>query len=220
MKCESCGADVPAGAAQCDYCGSAAAQPVASPRSSARPEVFAAIKRSPAYLRRNSPERLAALPKVGALEMAVPAVFLGVFILVSLVITLGMLSVGGLVWHVAGAIGVIPMCMVVVPLGFIVIGALSLSAWSSERATSSTAPILARPAIVTGKRTQVSGGGHHHDHHHSSVSTSYFITFEMEDGSRVEYATLRPALFGEVAESDSGVLFSRLDTAVAFDRVA
>ncbi len=218
MKCESCGADVPAGAAQCDYCGSAvawsAAQPAAAPRSSSRPEVFEAIKRSQAYLRRTAPERLAALPKVGTLEMAIPAVFLGVFILVSLVIMIGMLSVGGLVGH-AGGPGIIPMCMAVVPLGFIVIGALSLVSVVKRAGNFSAAPVLARPAIVAGKRTQVSGGGHD-----SSASTSYYLTFEMEDGSRVEYAVMKPALFSEVAESDAGVLFSRLDTAVAFDRVA
>jgi hypothetical protein len=214
MKCESCGAEVPAGVAVCDYCGSAAVHPVASPRSSARPDVFAAIKRSPAYLRRNSPERVAALPKVGALEMAIPAVGIGLFILVSLVILIGMLSVGGIAGAMTG-FGFIPMLMAIVPLGFVVFGVLSL-VYVLKRATDfSAAPVMARAAIAVGKRTSVPGS-----RKDSLAGASHFITFEFEDGSRVECPVIKPALFGEVTESDSGVLFSRLDTAVAFDRVA
>ncbi|PQO39402.1 hypothetical protein C5Y96_02110 [Blastopirellula marina] len=109
---------------------------------------------------------------------------------------------------------IIPFCMGIVPLGMFVMGVFMAIRMFQNFQTMRDGKVDAIAAIVTGKRTQVSGGGEN-----SSASTSYFVTFEFEDGQRREFPVLDGSLYGRVSEDDAGVLFSRDKFAVDFDRV-
>lgn len=69
-------------------------------------------------------------------------------------------------------------------------------------------PKLTVEATVVAKRTHVSHNSHHHGTdtmHHSSSSTSYFVTFEVESGDRMEFA-IKGSEFGVLVEGDEGKL--------------
>lgn len=81
---------------------------------------------------------------------------------------------------------------------------------------NATAPVLQVWARVVGKRTQVSGhtnvtmhghagGMHPHPVHQGSTHTSYYITFETDDGQRLEL-TAGGRQYGLLAEGDTGIL--------------
>ncbi|MEW9121329.1 MAG: DUF2500 domain-containing protein [Thermotaleaceae bacterium] len=67
-------------------------------------------------------------------------------------------------------------------------------------------PILSVPATVVAKRGHTSHSSHHHESnmHHSS-STSYYATFEVESGDRMEFH-LSSKEYGMLAEGDLGKL--------------
>lgn len=82
-------------------------------------------------------------------------------------------------------------------------------------------PRLSVPARVAAKRTNVS---HHHHHHagagngvHMSTSTSYYATFEVESGDRMEFH-LSGQEYGLLAEGDTGVLSFQGTRYLSFDR--
>ncbi|NLE37166.1 MAG: DUF2500 domain-containing protein [Pirellulaceae bacterium] len=104
--------------------------------------------------------------------------------------------------------------MSVVPVGFVVLGVVMLAKAIRKARQYGEAPLEAHPALIVAKRTEVSGGSGD-----SSASTSYYLTAEFEDGRRAEFLPARPELFGRVAEGDAGVLFTRTDVALDFDRV-
>lgn len=68
-------------------------------------------------------------------------------------------------------------------------------------------PIIPVEAKIVTKRYNVSHRNHHHSnnmHHHSS-STSYYVTFEMSNGERMELMV--PSYeFGMMVEGDNGTL--------------
>ncbi|WP_442600644.1 DUF2500 domain-containing protein [Paenibacillus sp. KN14-4R] len=66
--------------------------------------------------------------------------------------------------------------------------------------SNNAAELLTRPCKVVDKRTKVSGGSGE-----SSASTDYFITFEFEDGSRVELP-IRTNQYGMIVVGDHGEL--------------
>ena len=218
MKCTSCGADISVGGARCDYCGSA----VETAAEPSRREIFEKIKTSPHYEHRNAPQRLASLPQfpagAKALAMAVPIVFIAI----SGIMAIGMLVMAGVVGMGIGLAGggslagvsVIPLLMALVPVGFVAIGVFMLVSFRKKFRQFDRAPVLARPAIVVGKRTAVSGGSGN-----SSASTRYFLTAEFEDGNRGEFQTMTPELYGRAAEEDAGVLYTRATMALDLDRV-
>lgn len=81
-------------------------------------------------------------------------------------------------------------------------------------------PRLSVHARVTAKRTSVS----HHHHHassgngfHMSASTSYYATFEVESGDRIELQ-LSGREYGQLAEGDAGVLSFQGTRYLSFDR--
>ena len=199
MKCSSCGAEIPQDTRVCEFCGSAVDLPVQAVLAPGHADVFARVLKSPEYRQRNSAERLAALPKLGALALAIPVVFLGIFIAAS-----AFMSVMFVAMFPLGA---------VVPVGFVALGVLMLIKTVGKAKEVAQADVLARAAIVAAKRTAVSGGSGD-----SSASTSYFATFEFEDGRRSEY-TVQSDLYSQLSERDAGVLFTRSDWAQAFDRV-
>ena len=68
-------------------------------------------------------------------------------------------------------------------------------------------PKLSVPAKVVSRRTTVS---HHHHHqgngmHHTHTTTSYYATFQVESGDRIEFL-VSGTEYGMLAEGDSGEL--------------
>lgn len=75
-------------------------------------------------------------------------------------------------------------------------------------------PLLTRRARVVGRRQSVSSSGideHHHTH------TSYYVTFEFEDGSREEFS-VRGDQYALLIEGDVGTLRSQGTWFKGFDR--
>ena len=92
---------------------------------------------------------------------------------------------------------------IIVGIGFvIVIGILIISAAKGLNTwtTNNNSPILTVPAAIVAKRTEVSGGGHD-----TSASTSYYATFELENGERVELR-VSGKVYGSFVEGDNGTL--------------
>ena len=79
---------------------------------------------------------------------------------------------------------------------FIFVIVKGISQWTSNN----NSPRLTVPAEVVTKRTHTSGGMND-----TAASTSYFVTFEVESGDRIELA-LNGSQFGMLAEGDRGIL--------------
>jgi hypothetical protein len=77
---------------------------------------------------------------------------------------------------------------------FLFILVKGISTWMSNNA----AEVRTDVCRVVAKRTRVSGGAGD-----SSASTSYYITFEFEDGQRMELS-VRGSEYGMIAEGDTG----------------
>ena len=86
--------------------------------------------------------------------------------------------------------------------------------WSSNNKE----PVLTVVAEIVAKRGHTSGGGHSHNNVHSSASTSYYATFEVESGDRMEFHI--PAKeFGMLAEGDIGKLTFQGTRYHGFERI-
>ncbi|MCZ7667005.1 MAG: DUF2500 family protein [Chloroflexi bacterium] len=97
-----------------------------------------------------------------------------------------------------GGIALVPAFMALMPAGFVVLGVVMFRNIARCSPTFAT-PTESHPALIVGKRTQVSGGGRN-----SSASTSYFFTAQFEDGRREELALMTPDLYSRVSEGDAG----------------
>ena len=78
-------------------------------------------------------------------------------------------------------------------------------------------PRLTVPATVVAKRTNVS---HHHrgtDHHHHS-STSYYVTFQVDSGDRMELH-MTGQEYGMLVEGDKGYLTFQGTRYLGFERI-
>ena len=78
--------------------------------------------------------------------------------------------------------------------------------WSQNNA----APVLSVQATLVAKRTNVSQMHHHstdslHDMGHSMASTTYYATFQVESGDRMEFC-IQDTEYGMLVEGDSGKL--------------
>lgn len=84
--------------------------------------------------------------------------------------------------------------------------------WSKNNAS----PRLTVDATVVAKRTNVSRH-HHAGDHHTSTSTTYYVTFQVESGDRME---LRMAgnEYGLLIEGDKGKLTFQGTRFLSFDR--
>ena len=81
-------------------------------------------------------------------------------------------------------------------------------------------PRLTVPATVVAKRTNVSH--HHHNHggagmHHTTHSTTYYVTFQVESGDRMELH-LAGHEFGLLVEGDHGNLTFQGTRYLGFER--
>ena len=76
-----------------------------------------------------------------------------------------------------------------------------LSQWNKNN----HAPRLTVPVTVVSKRTNVSHHHHAGERHMSSTNTSYYVTFQVESGDRMELH-LSGSQFGLIVEGDKGLL--------------
>lgn len=111
---------------------------------------------------------------------------------------------------------------IVVTLGFVfVIGMFLVHAvrGAKQWKRNNESPVLTVDARVAAKRMDV----HHFHHagadniHHMSSSTTYYATFEVESGDRLELK-IRAAEYGMLAENDTGKLIFQGTRYLGFTR--
>ena len=101
---------------------------------------------------------------------------------------------------------------------FIVIAVKGISQWNKNNHS----PRLTVPATVVAKRTNVSHH-HHHNHggtgmHHTTHSTTYYVTFQVESGDRMELHVAGHE-FGMLIEGDRGNLTFQGTRYLGFERL-
>ena len=99
---------------------------------------------------------------------------------------------------------------------FIVIAVKGIQEWNKNNHS----PRLTVPATVVAKRTNVSH--HHHNHggsgmHHTTHSTTYYVTFQVESGDRMELHVAGHE-FGLLIEGDRGNLLFQGTRYLGFER--
>lgn len=99
---------------------------------------------------------------------------------------------------------------------FIVIAVKGIGEWNKNNHS----PRLTVPATVVAKRTNVSH--HHHNHggtgmHHTTHSTTYYVTFQVESGDRMELHVAGHE-FGMLIEGDRGDLTFQGTRYLGFER--
>jgi hypothetical protein len=96
----------------------------------------------------------------------------------------------------------ITLIFILVIGGFIFATVSGAKTWSHNNAQ----PVLTVWAKVVTKRTNVSSHMHNNnDMQHHSSSTSYYVTFEVESGDRMEFGVTGDE-FGVLVEGDAGKL--------------
>lgn len=82
-------------------------------------------------------------------------------------------------------------------------------------------PILSVAAVLVAKRTRVNHQTHNTGQDnmpmHQSTSTTYYATFEVESGDRMEFA-LKSNEYGMLAEGDAGILTFQGTRYIEFER--
>ena len=100
---------------------------------------------------------------------------------------------------------------------FIVIAVKGISQWNKNNHS----PRLTVPASIVAKRTNVSRHHHHNHHgtgmHHTSTSTTYYVTFQVESGDRMELHVAGHE-FGMLIEGDRGMLTFQGTRYLGFER--
>lgn len=107
-----------------------------------------------------------------------------------------------------------------VTMFIIVIGGIMFTIINGIREWSSNnkQPILNVDAVIISKRTNTSR--HHHNnngHGHTSISTTYYVTFEVQSGDRMEFVVSGKE-YGMLAEGDKGNLIFQGTRYHGFDR--
>lgn len=102
--------------------------------------------------------------------------------------------------------GIFVSLMFVVVFGlFIAVAIKGISQWNKNNHS----PRLTVPATVVAKRTNVSHHHHHNHHgtgmHHTTHSTTYYVTFQVESGDRMELLVAGHE-YGMLVEGDRGDL--------------
>ncbi len=89
---------------------------------------------------------------------------------------------------------------------FLIIGifAITFIKGIGEWSSNNKQPVLTVAARLVSKRTNTSHH-HHNDNMHSTTSTSYYATFEVESGDRMEFH-ISGKEYGMLAEGDLGKL--------------
>ena len=94
---------------------------------------------------------------------------------------------------------------------FVVMAVRGVGTWSKNNAS----PRLTVSAQVVAKRTQVSR--HHHQDSMSHTSTTYYATFQVESGDRMELS-VSGSEYGMLAEGDQGSLTFQGTRYLGFER--
>ena len=110
--------------------------------------------------------------------------------------------------------GILFVLMFVLVFGvFLVTFLKSVSQWNKNNHS----PRLTVPATVVAKRTNVSRHHHGTDHMHHHTSTSYYVTFQVESGDRMELH-MSGAEYGLLVEGDQGQLTFQGTRYLGFER--
>ena len=115
--------------------------------------------------------------------------------------------------------GIMFTVVFVLVLGIIIFAIVkSIGQWNKNNHS----PRLTVPATIVAKRTNVS---HHHNHnhagtgmHHATHSTTYYVTFQVESGDRMELHVAGHE-FGMLVEGDRGMLTFQGTRYLGFDRL-
>ena len=88
----------------------------------------------------------------------------------------------------------------------------------SEWVNNNNSPQLTVEAKIVDKRSHTSHHHHNHNGHmHTSSSTSYYVTFEVQSGDRMELKVSRSE-FGSLVEGDVGMLSFQGTRYLGFER--
>ena len=91
---------------------------------------------------------------------------------------------------------------------------MNISQWHKNNQS----PRLSVNATIVTKRSHTSHHHHHHNGHmHTSNSTSYYVTFEVESGGRMELE-VKSYDYGMLVEGDYGVLSFQGTRYLGFER--
>ncbi len=97
---------------------------------------------------------------------------------------------------------------------FIVTAVRGIAEWTSNN----NSPRLTVPAAIVSKRSHTSHHHHNHNgHHHTTHSTSYYVTFQVESGDRLELK-MTGREYGMLAEGDAGMLSFQGTRYLGFER--
>lgn len=113
-----------------------------------------------------------------------------------------------------GAFGVMFTIVFVLFIGiFVVVIVRGIGQWNKNN----NSPRLTVPATVVSKRADVSHRHHAGEHHHTHTSTSYYVTFEVESGDRMELH-MSGTEYGLLIEGDKGNLSFQGTRYLGFER--
>lgn len=104
---------------------------------------------------------------------------------------------------------VFPLFFLLFFVVFVAIFIKGLAQWNKNNHS----PRLTVPVTVVGRRTHRSSGAGEHHHHH----TSYYITFQVESGDRMEL-NVPSTEYGYIVEGDRGNLTFQGTRFVSFER--
>ncbi|MCL2057451.1 MAG: DUF2500 domain-containing protein [Oscillospiraceae bacterium] len=117
-----------------------------------------------------------------------------------------------------------PIITVIFVVGFALVFGLvaaNIIRGGMEWGANNSSPVLTVVAKVVAKRTAVGSSHHHHggdaSSHHFSSSSTYFATFEVESGDRMELKVPGKE-YGMLAEGDTGNLTFQGTRYKGFDR--
>ena len=113
-----------------------------------------------------------------------------------------------------GAFGVMFTIVFVLFIGIFVVAIVrGIGQWNKNN----NSPRLTVPATVVSKRADVSHRHHAGEHHHTHTSTSYYVTFEVESGDRMELH-MSGTEYGLLVEGDKGNLSFQGTRYLGFER--
>ena len=111
-----------------------------------------------------------------------------------------------------GMFGVMFTLMFILVFGIIIVTIVrGIGQWNKNN----NSPRLTVPASVVSKRMNVS---HHHHDHHTHHSTSYYVTFQVDSGDRMELH-MTGQEYGMLVEGDKGNLTFQGTRYLGFERI-
>ena len=111
-----------------------------------------------------------------------------------------------------GMFGVMFTLMFILVFGFFIVTIVrGIGQWNKNN----NSPRLTVAATVVSKRTNVS---HHHHDHHTHHSTSYYVTFQVDSGDRMELH-MSGQEYGMLVEGDKGNLSFQGTRYLGFERI-